>query len=602
MNGLPHSRHLFPILIAGILFLTFPTACDSPLAGASQSSHPWAKALRALDPTDAPTAAYDLTAAYLRTNNDNLQIRIDLLDFQSPGNLSLDIQIGDASAPETVPLDIHIPSQSESHRITLDPLLATVIVELPLTDIPARPRVDISTPEDKISGLTLAGTIPTQVAPLLLTFYDTFAGRFPAEALRSWDGAHTGPRGERHGLKHLLDAVEEYQVPVVLLDLKEPENLSALDAMGLLLKIESLENQGLLIVPEDDENNLQFIHLEDSTHLYKPLFRKITYLPIASETDENQPTPNGPSLEIRRALLETALNADRKDLLSLGGSLAEGTWGSPDMVGETMAYFASRPYVHILGIEELVEFPATSNNAIIPQSEEPIDELTSQIQSVLNFANSWAEDSSETKKQCRVGLFECILANENYLAVFDAQSAKLTFLFTRDENSLHQLIGPSWQVAPGIDLYPGTFGDDNVYEPILEANSLVFTLMDGTRVKTFTLTETGLDVTYQPQEPFIIQIPLLVDPDTRFTLGWAEKYKQQTTPNGIRWGLENGPMVSVQTEGAITMRAFNEALDLLTIPENPDFEYPPGHYVPFPMAIVEVEMKDGYFLRLERLP
>jgi len=50
------------------------------------------------------------------------------------------------------------------------------------------------------------------------------------------------------------------------------------------------------------------------------------------------------------------------------------------------------------------------------------------------------------------------------------------------------------------------------------------------------------------------------------------------------------------------MRAFNETLDLLANPEDPDFSYPPGHYVPFPMAVAEVEMQDGYFLRLERLP
>jgi hypothetical protein len=125
---------------------------------------------------------------------------------------------------------------------------------------------------------------------------------------------------------------------------------------------------------------------------------------------------------------------------------------------------------------------------------------------------------------------------------------------------------------------------------------------DGTRTKTFTLTETGLEVKYQTQEPVTTQIPLLVDPDTRFTPDWAQKYTQQNTPSGVAWGLENGPMVRIQAEGPVKMRAFNKSLDLLAYPEDPDFEYPPGHYVPFPMAIAEVEMQDGYFLRLERLP
>ena len=135
-------------------------------------------------------------------------------------------------------------------------------------------------------------------------------------------------------------------------------------------------------------------------------------------------------------------------------------------------------------------------------------------------------------------------------------------------------------------------------------------------VKTFQLIDDGLKVDYQTQEPVTTQIPLLVDPNSRFTPGWAQEYTQQNTPGGIAWGLQNGPMVSIQFEnaalslpvpervskGIITTWAFNESLSLLSTPEDPDFEYPPGHYIPFPMAVAEVEMQDGYFLWLERLP
>jgi hypothetical protein len=603
MNNRITPRNQLAILIAGILFLTLLAACQPSATKLVPWQHDWAEALRALDPANANTPAHDITAVYLREDGDILQIRIDLLDFKNPKDVSMEIRIESDSTPQPSPLIIQIPTKSDSPRISLDPLLATVTIDLPLSEIPSRPRIDISTPEDQITGLTLDSPFPTQIAPLLLTFYDTFTGRFPAEALRSWDGAHTGPRGERHGLKHLLDAVEEYQVPVVLLDLKEPENLSALDAMGVLPQIEALENQGLLTLPKNDASDIRFAYLEDSSHLYRPLFKEITYIPLATETDEFQPTSNGPSMEVRRALLEIALNNDKKDLLVLGGNFQETTWGSPDMVGKTMAYFASRPYFHILNKNDLLKFPTKSSNTLIPQPEEPIDELSLHIHSILEFANSWAEGSLEiTENKCQAGSLGCILVNKTYLAIFDSQTASLIFLFTRDETSLHQLIGPSWQVAPVIDLYPGAFGDNEEYDVTIMENTLVFRSTDGSRTKTFLLGESGLEVNYQTDRPVPVQIPLLVDPRTRFTPGWAEKYKQQNTPNGIAWGLENGMKVSVQTEGAITMRTFNESLDLLASSEDPDFEYPPGHYVPFPMAVAEVKMKDGYFLRLERLP
>jgi hypothetical protein len=619
-------RKTLPVFL--LLFLL--TACLSPPGDLPQpgdlstestsEERPWSGALRSLDPADATNPANDITAVYLRTDGDNLQIRVDLLDFQAPKQLSLDIQIGDESAPEVVPLDIHIPSGSDSARVSLDPLLATVTVAVPLSEIPSHPRVDVSTPEDEITGLVLDGPIPTGTAPVLLTFYDTFAGRLPAEALRHWDGAHSGPRGERHGLKHLLDAAEEYQIPIVLLDLKKPENLSALDAMGLLPRIKQLEQEGLLLLPDQSDqeslfgfspspfswggisSRLSFVSISDSNHLYHPIFNKTTFIPIATKTDSNQPTPDGPSLEVRRALLETALNADGIDLFVLGGDFPNTTWGSPDMVGPTLAYFASRSYIHVLGAESLRNFPTkTGKPDILPQPETPPDELTLQARSALEYAESWAENPPATVlAQCQSAFPKCVLESDTYLAIFDPQGAQLTYLFAVERDGipphLHQLIGPSWQVAPGIDIYPGAFADtDNAslsYQPVSKGNTLVFTSQDGTRTKTFQLTDDGLKVNYQTQGTVTTQIPLLVDPDSRFTIGWAKNYTQQTIPGGITWGLGNGPTVKIQSAREITFHAFNESLSLLNTPEDPDFEYPLGHYVPFPMAVAEIKM-DG---------
>jgi hypothetical protein len=79
-------------------------------------------------------------------------------------------------------------------------------------------------------------------------------------------------------------------------------------------------------------------------------------------------------------------------------------------------------------------------------------------------------------------------------------------------------------------------------------------------------------------------------------------YIQEKTPGEVVWGLEKGPMVRIQTKGPIMIRAFNDSLSLLASPEDPDHDYPAGFYVPFPMAIAEINVQNGYFLRLDRLP
>ena len=128
MSGQSQFGNLRSILIVSILSLVLFSACLSPVVGVKKPSHPCSTSLRVLDPADAVTPAYDMTAVYLHRDNENLQIRIDLLDFQSPNELSLDIRISDDSTPGATPLDLHIPSESDADRISLGPLLDTVVV------------------------------------------------------------------------------------------------------------------------------------------------------------------------------------------------------------------------------------------------------------------------------------------------------------------------------------------------------------------------------------------------------------------------------------------------------------------------------------------
>ena len=116
MAKLPRPRNLCSYLIAGALFLILLTACLSPSGGTTKPAarqHEWAEALRALDLADTPTPAYDLTAVYLRRQDNLLQIRVDLLDFKNPKDLSLEIRVEDNAAPQAPPLTLRIPSQTE---------------------------------------------------------------------------------------------------------------------------------------------------------------------------------------------------------------------------------------------------------------------------------------------------------------------------------------------------------------------------------------------------------------------------------------------------------------------------------------------------------
>jgi hypothetical protein len=251
---------------------------------------PWSYAdLRLLDPADADLPSHDLAAVYLRRSGDDLQLRLDLLagvdrlDYDlylalqaAPGGTNgLPIQsLSDLAwdtllvIPAAGPLQALTPSGSPRTGAALSvfrhPADDAVLVSLhlpalfPTSFTTAASRLQLQvflTPAgsaqlaDQTSILRSDGPPPTP-ANLLLAFWDVYPAYTPATALRRWDGAHTGPLGGRHGLYNLLRTAQAAGVPLVLLDLKDPASLSALDYAGGLDLVRQMALSGLLILPD----------------------------------------------------------------------------------------------------------------------------------------------------------------------------------------------------------------------------------------------------------------------------------------------------------------------------------------------------------------
>ncbi|MEW5827981.1 MAG: hypothetical protein AB1846_03755, partial [Chloroflexota bacterium] len=345
----------FPVRFSGrgrlgvlLLLLALLTACaPPPAAPAWQPSH-----LRALDPADSPNPATDLTAVYLRQSGSDLQIRLDLLDLHSESRYEILLYLWDEGPFADAPLVIAIPSDGVAEvldsgactagiipRVARDFGLDTVTVSLRRADVGPAPRLDVAAatpgsaaPDDQLRGLALDAPAPETALPVIFAFYDTFQSETPAQTLRSWDGAHTGPRGERHGLRYLLDAAEANHIPLLLLDLRTPRNLSALDAAGILPGIQHQSDNSQIGYPQN---------VIDPT----------IFFPAGADPDF-EPTMDGPSLSLRADLVEAALRPQAKPLV-LGGSLRRSTWASPDYVTPTMAWLAARPYIQPVTTKQL---------------------------------------------------------------------------------------------------------------------------------------------------------------------------------------------------------------------------------------------------------
>ena len=692
-------------LLLSVLCLLSVVAC------VPVSSHrDWIVAdLRLLDPLDdTPTPSTDILAVYTRTIGSDLEIRVDLLDLPLTPDYSLQLLLDTLPGGDPWDLRIDIPANGRPSltpanpnlipRVSRDPWLDSITVSFNRLSVPQPFTLQVesfipgdNTPVDVTAHVRSDALPPTQRAPLAILFWDVFPAATPAQALRRWDGAHTGPRGERHGLKHILDNAGQYGVPVALLDVKTPASLAALEAMGITPQIQSLASRGLLILPDvaygepanislDFSRRLaagfgltasqfvysafsdlqsgypaQFLPLDSSSHLVRSGGRRLIPLPVV---DAIQATQDGPSLDVRRALAAAASSGDLSDLVVLGGDLPHSTWGNEDMAGPTFNWIAAHPWIQPLTGEDLMTFPVESHNVNPPAATSaaspfpaalrlaPDNALTNsawqsyfmltaptndekllalrtnylgQVAELLRAAQ-WAEHPSN-QADCEADLDndgqpECVLSNLDFYAILDPAGARLTNLFYLDNTGPHQLVGPSSQFTIGLSdpsewhpelgeaadpgVIPGAFSDEpatwTVYQPVITPDSITFTSPDGSRLKTCQLLENGIEMTYQGPGPVSTRIPLAVDPQ-RFFSGPAE-YTGSLAPGAWTWGLANGLQVEVRSGAVLSTQSYTDSFPYLSQPEDPDRLYPGGHYLPFPLSVVDLQGSGNFSVQI----
>jgi len=775
------------VLLSSLILMTL-AACAPRPSGSPALPWEYADLRHLSSSGDAPPDL-DLIAAYTRSAGSDLQIRLDVLDltFDSTSDLyiALDTSPGGTRAmpiqatsklkwdlllilpakgsPQTIIYDYTQPGippfpslqfpnsntpkyeETVAHslkrldappipRIVRIPWLDTFIVSLNQTTFPAgKFGFDLqafitpagsSFPADSL-GPFHSDSQPPGRAPLLLAFWNTFPAYTPAQAIRRWDGAHTGPFGERHGLHILLQAVRHSKVPVALLDLKTPTNLFALDYLGVIPKIQELVEMGLLILPDtlpgspsiplvlaglpdwaparaaaDSRQTAQVFGLPPSDMLFAPHLPtsplpgySVVFTPLATlqparwqgETLIPLPVPRGDqaatyeglALEMRLVLLETALLASEQPqhalLLILGGSLPDSAFGDPQAAEATMRYIAAHPWMQPLTVADLhtlsptssAPLPLSSPVPLLPNSLNSLSEscLTTSLpdscksigaplylaawQHTLSLyaplppepaqlgalraryagqvglslaAAKWAEQPSP-RADCHTdpdldGQSECVLASDKFLAIFDDSGGRLLVMYARSIDGIHQLIAPSSQFIVGLadpstwDLSApegadpggmhGAFADSSPpwepYQATVSSNSLTYTSPDQRTSKTFILTPHGLRVDYNSTDPLHIQIPLAIDPWERFGPGWGNRYSGEFTSGGWSWRLDGGPRVEVRTSGVLVAYPFTESHLSLSRVEDPNFPYPPGHYLPFPIALVEIQSQGDFYV------
>lgn len=718
--------------------------------------------LRAMDAADSSLAAADILAVYLRMSGSNSilqdwQIRLDFLDLsylpECDIYIAFDIEQGESN-------HIKQPFPTSIDWDTLLVISATMQISLYDSTLASLPANGIRVYRDAIQDtitIDLSGKLfqhpiskinfqvittspgykaaldstniisstdnPPPPAEILLAFWNAFPAFTPAQALRRWDGAHTGPKGGRHGLYHLLTSAQNHSAPLVLLDLKYPSSLSALDYVGGLDLIRDMLDEKLLILPDPlpvlsysspvmlpDEilkmellftqtTGLEYhlprsksvfslfspINIDNSNLSYSTVFnlqpllsspssifpeihlsncagQMVVPIPFFSSANPyyDQTTPDGPSLNLRRALianaiLNTQFSTSDPAILILGGELPTSSWGIADETEATLDYFDNHPWIHLIDqndlflssnlnsngclkskkLTELTLDPQTiqalissPDNIALSQAIHMISSLTTpifpdspglldlrknyihHIDELLEIAN-WVENPF-ARCDCNLdpnpnGQKKCVLSSEQYILIIDPNNGNLRYAYFINNKNLHQIIGPSsllvtglsnpgiWDISAGElsdpSVIPGAFWAENhnIQIDLSPDYTIHFSSPEG--IKSYALSSEGISIqiTEPPQTEY--QIPFLLDPWLRFTNNWIKSVStsiENMGDNSYSWEYMDGSTVILTANQPLTLASFADSLDFMDETENPDMDYPKGHFLPIPLILAEI--------------
>jgi hypothetical protein len=557
---------------------------------------------------------------------------------------------------------------------------------------------------DQSPVLNLTPMSPPPQASVLLSFYNVLPAYTPAQALRYWDGAHSGPFGGRHGLKLLLESADRYHVPLVLLDLKNPASLSALDYLGQTQTLVELEQRGLVSLPDAafgdpgaQDNSLSYSHkiaekfgysssqaafvpaLIAGPTGYSTIFTNLEaaghiqvadsqrYIPIQREFSAGSENTNlqlqantaGLSLDIKQTLLQNALIVDPGAVLPLGGSLHRSPWGDSMIAPLLFRYLAYHPWIKVLRAEDLSSMPAIADNSFFERprimsfsNESEYVELRTGLQSLppnnltdaawlaylgltrqtedpdlhqlqLNYLDV-ARDLVQSARWAQSPNFlstcdqrHCILAAPHYFASIQLQSGALSLLVHIDSSGAAEWIGSSAQFIVGLSdpsqwkLDDGLFSDPMTLPgafsvtrnaPIFEIvenqpQRIRLTSHDGEVKITYSIEGQDFKVTYESAAGIQSTIPIVYSPEMRFSPGWQQSFILPELEDATFWTNhpEGGTGFSIKAGLPVLQElvAFNDTFSLMTTPEDPNQEYLPGHYLPFPMAVLSIKSGVG---------
>ncbi len=678
------------IMIIGLRFVQLSNNKNSPIP-----LTPWSKIdLKLIDPVDSKTGnSCDILAIFLRKLPNKFEIRVDFLFENDVNNCELKIIFKKPGYGNIILSTNKNENDNKNplfHSIILNNFQRFILVSLPdefsKYEVNFEARDNNNNLCDSTNFTSLFEQSPSPIY-IRLFAYDTHPGYLPSQILRNWDGAHTGPNGQRHGLKHFLSAAKITSTPVTLLDLNSPSGLAAIEFLGISEELLNLQKSSMLFLPiavnlsgslgqVAQELGLQsaishkylnqnltcfnnktgyFLNVYDSEFSFN-IFQNLTNtIYLTNESVHSDPfTKNGISEGILIRIIENYYSENKPYNISF--SISNSNIADQAFAYNIFSFFQNHPWMEIItpfentlnkpdSLDASITFVTSIPNyskeieAAILQSKGPFQfhmvnylndiygrvqspeyqKLINQYQANIYYyvnANTWAEkEGKETRCDLDIdldGSLECILSNKDYYAIVEMDGGRLAFLAARSNNAVYQIIAPAstimfglsttseWNVGSEVwsdsEELPGAFFDLkekwDIYKPVeILDNSITLQGIDQTNTKNFSLGQDGLKLVQSDTQNSQLFIPVIFGPDCMNHTDWQKNYRISSNIDQskiyIKCSSETATLTSRFSQILIES-TFLESINVMNIPENPDYSYTNGHYQKLGLSLFEI--------------
>lgn len=640
--------------------------------------------LRALDRIDGLLYNFELLALYYRYEKSSgaIQFRLDLLDLTLRESSDFIIAVdlfpgGENNLPWNTSEDysgfywdvfIHFDTSGASKienedgeviisnqiNIEFDTFLDAIYLSLPAEVLSYQSNMtvlamvsdSIHHEASDVIGPIQSGSPPPLPIPIMILFWDALGGSTPAQALRSWDGAHTGPDRSRHGFRHLAEAVNEYNVPVFIIYDDQDITLSSLEYLGKSKFVFVLLKDYLFFI-----DNLNIVNSVND------------YAQYHTQSNISISTPNVLSKDLLTDFLLSLPYRQDNRIHVIGGSFRNSSWGSPEIVWPTLEYISHHPWIHPIN---MVELNAGFNTKVIRtvngnlsgfESSRTIFNIgpnrltdfavdmnkyqtskTSDIQQLLDrkyigqlghikAAEEWSKyprKVSDCSSDIDLdGDNECVLATDKIFTSYELTGGYLAFAYYLSDGELHQLIGPANLLDPRYSVatsYEQTndISTDQIYTlgALVDVTSLfntyrykfdhqaleLFTKNMAIR-KVFSLTTypdtIKISVIYNNSvENKHLSIPIILDPWIRFEPEWQNSYTVNHLFEKWELSIDHGILLEVTSPQEISVVSFLDPLKIMTQSEDPNLDYSKGYFLPFPLILLETDITNHFEVQI----